>query len=59
MQKSPNLVSREELEYSLWDDETPNSDSLRSHIYKLRKQIDKPFKKELIETIKGRGFRII
>ncbi len=59
MQKSPNLVSREELEYSVWDDDLPNSDSLRSHIYKLRKQIDKPFKRELIETIKGKGFRIV
>jgi len=58
MQKSPNLVSREELEYSVWNDELPNSDSLRSHIYKLRKQIDKPFTKELIKTVKGRGFRI-
>jgi len=59
MQKSPNLVTREELEYTLWRDETPSSDSLRSHLYKLRQQIDKPFNKELIQTIKGRGFRIV
>ncbi|QKJ23652.1 response regulator transcription factor [Poseidonibacter lekithochrous] len=59
MQRSPNLVTREELEHFIWMDETPSSDSLRSHIYKLRKQIDKPFKKELIQTIKGRGFRIV
>ena len=59
MQKSPNLASREELEYNIWEDDVPYSDSLRSHIYKLRKQIDKPFKKDLIQTIKSRGFRII
>lgn len=59
MQKSPNLVSRQELEYCVWEDEIPNSDSLRSHIYKLRKQIDKPFEKELIKTVKGRGFKIV
>ncbi len=59
MQRSPNLVTREELEHFIWMDDMPSSDSLRSHIYKLRKQIDKPFKKELIQTIKGQGFRIV
>jgi len=59
MQRSPNLVSREELEHFIWNDDMPSSDSLRSHIYKLRKQVDKPFEKELIQTVKGRGFRIV
>lgn len=58
MQRSPNLVTREELEHFIWNDDIPSSDSLRSHIYKLRKQVDKPFKSELIQTVKGRGFRI-
>lgn len=58
MEHSPSAVSRETLEYQLWRDEPPDSDSLRSHIYKLRQQIDKPFKQPLIHTVPGRGFRM-
>ena len=58
MRRSPALVSRQELEHIIWQDELPDSDSLRSHIYKLRKKIDKPFARQLIHTIKGRGYRI-
>lgn len=59
MQKSPNVVSRQELEYTLWGDEIPDSDSLRSLIYKIRKQIDKSFDKQLLHTVKGQGFKIV
>lgn len=58
MQRSPSIVSREELEYLVWGDDLPNSDSLRSHIYKLRNLIDKPYQRALIQTIRGRGVRI-
>jgi DNA-binding winged helix-turn-helix (wHTH) protein len=51
-------VSREAIEREVWGDEPPDSDALRSHLYALRKAIDKPFAAELIETIPGRGFRI-
>lgn len=59
MKRTPNVVSREELEHALWGDEPPASDTLRSQIYKLRKTIDKPFKIPLIHTIQGLGYRII
>lgn len=58
LQKSPQVVSREELEHFVWADDLPDSDSLRSHIYKLRQVIDKPYSKKLIHTVKGQGFRI-
>ncbi|MGB0894231.1 MAG: response regulator transcription factor [Parashewanella sp.] len=58
MQRSPEVVSREELEHIIWGEELPDSDSLRTHIYKLRNKIDKPFNSELIKTVKGRGFSI-
>lgn len=58
LQKSPQIVSRETLEHFVWSDDLPDSDSLRSHIYKLRQVIDKPFTTKLIHTIKGQGFRI-
>lgn len=58
MLASPHVVSRQELEFSLWGDEPPTSDSLRSHLYGLRKIVDKPFKDKLIHTIHGIGFQI-
>lgn len=59
MQRSPQVVPREDLEHYVWGDELPDSDSLRSHIYKLRNKVDKPYQKALIQTIKGRGFSIL
>ncbi len=59
MQSYPRVVSREQIEYELWGDELPDSDSLRSHIYRLRRIIDKPFPKKLIQTVQSRGFRMV
>lgn len=58
MRESPALVTREQLEKELWGDLTPDSDTLRSHLYKLRKAIDKPFAEPLLETHQGIGFRL-
>ena len=58
MRRAPAVVSRRELEKEIWGDEVPDSDALRSHIYNLRRIVDKPFDKPLIETLAGRGFRM-
>jgi DNA-binding response OmpR family regulator len=59
MQASPNVVSRQEIEHALWGDMPPGSDALRSHIYTLRRAIDKPFKFALLETVHGVGYRLV
>ena len=59
MQAYPNVVSRKDLEHALWGDAPPGSDALRSHIYALRRAVDKPFKRPLIETIHGVGYRLV
>lgn len=59
MQDSPNVVPRNEIENSLWGDMPPGSDSLRSHIYILRRAIDKPFEQALLETVHGVGYRLV
>ena len=59
MQASPNVVSRKEIENELWSDMPPDSDALRSHIYKLRKAIDKPFNRHLIQTVHGIGYKLV
>lgn len=59
MHASPRVVSRREIERQVWGDILPDSDTLRSHIYNLRKSIDKPFEKPLIETMQNTGFRLV
>ncbi|WP_413815229.1 response regulator transcription factor [Desulfosarcina sp.] len=58
MEAAPNVVSRQDLENHLWGDMPPGSDVLRSHMYTLRKRIDKPFEHAMIETVHGIGFRL-
>jgi len=58
MRESPKVVSREQLEHELWGDLVPDSDALRSHLYNLRKAVDKPFNDALLETLPGVGFSI-
>ena len=58
MQKSPAVVRREALEEALWGDDSPDSDSLRSHIHQLRQVIDKPFATPLLHTLHGVGYRL-
>ncbi|MEK1939738.1 MAG: response regulator transcription factor [Pseudomonas sp.] len=59
MQKSPHVLRREVLEETLWGDDCPDSDSLRSHIHQLRQVIDKPFDKPLLQTVHGVGYRLV
>lgn len=58
MQKSPAVVRREVLEASLWGEDPPDSDSLRSHIHQLRQTVDKPFERALLHTVHGIGYRL-
>ena len=59
LQAYPNVVPRNEIEDTLWGDMPPGSDSLRSHIYILRRAIDKPFEQALLETVHGVGYRLV
>ena len=58
MKKSPEIVTKDQLAQQLWGDLIPDSDVLRSHLYILRKTIDKPFKTQLLHTIPGVGLKI-
>lgn len=58
MRESPRVVPRDVLEQELWGDLLPDSDTLRSHVYKLRLEIDRPFDTKLLHTLPGIGFRI-
>lgn len=54
----PAAISRNELAAKIWGDDMPDSDALRSHIYTLRKAVDKPFATPIIKTIQGVGFKL-
>ncbi|WP_260258772.1 response regulator transcription factor [Vibrio intestinalis] len=56
--KAPELVTRQEIAEKLWQEKEPNNDVLRSHIYQLRNQLDKPFAKPLLMTVPKFGFRL-
>ena len=58
MQHSPAVVDRRVIERAIWGDLPPDSDALRSHMYSLRKVIDKPFARPLIHTLHSAGFRL-
>jgi len=56
MRKSPNLVSKEEIEKHLWQhNSTPETDVTKVHLYRLRQAIDKSFERPLLHTIRGKG----
>lgn len=54
----PRPLSRSALIHRLWNDEPPESDPLRSHLYVLRQQLDRPFARPLLRTVHGVGFRL-
>ncbi len=58
MRESPRVVSRRDIEREVWGDILPDSDTLRSHLYNLRKVIDKPFDRPLLHTIHSAGYRL-
>ncbi len=58
MRESPRVVSRNDIEREIWGDHLPDSDTLRSHLYNLRKAIDKPFDRPLLHTIHSSGYRL-
>jgi DNA-binding response OmpR family regulator len=59
MRASPAVVARGELERRVWGDMLPDSDTLRSHMYNLRKIVDRPFDTALLKTVQNSGYRIV
>lgn len=59
MRESPRVVTRRDIEREIWGDELPESDTLRSHLYNLRKAVDRGFDKQLLHTVQTAGYRIV
>ena len=58
MKRSPNVVSRREIEQALWGDSPPDSDALRVHMHTLRAAIDPPELPPLLRTMRGIGYQL-
>lgn len=58
MRNSPNTVSREEIIQTVWGNEQPDSNSLKVHMFNLRKHVDKNGCVPIIHTIPSFGFAI-
>ncbi|MCG9724479.1 response regulator transcription factor [Vibrio brasiliensis] len=56
--RAPEVVTRRDISEKLWQESEPNNDVLRSHIYQLRNQLDKPFASPMLTTIPKIGFRL-
>ena len=54
----PEPLSRSELSHRIWGDNPPDSDALKSHIYSLRRQLDRPFPDPMLKTISSIGFKL-
>ncbi|GAA5216465.1 response regulator transcription factor [Corallincola platygyrae] len=59
MTRAPDVVSKSEILETVWKDDEPDSDSLRSHIYQLRNIVDKPFPHAYIENVPKVGYRLV
>ncbi|MDE2360060.1 MAG: winged helix-turn-helix transcriptional regulator, partial [Betaproteobacteria bacterium] len=60
LMQSPNrVIGRRELEAELWGEQLPDSDSLRTHVYILRRALTAGGEDDLIETVHGIGYRLV
>lgn len=59
MQGAPHVVTREELEFQIWGENPPDSDSLRTHIHALRQTLDKSEPYPMLRTVPGIGFQLV
>ena len=55
MRRSPEVVSRAELENHVWPHEDVGTGNFNVHLHQLRKVVDYPFPSPLIHTVVGVG----
>jgi len=54
----PSFISHEQLAANLWADKEVETNTLRTHIYTLRKLIQDQLGVSLVQTLHGRGYRL-
>lgn len=56
MRQAPAPVGNDRLSYALWRGEPPDSGALRTHIYHLREALATIGAKQMVKTVRGRGY---
>lgn len=55
----PDFVSYAELQDGVWGEREVDMNTLRTHVYSLRKLLQETFHYPMIKTLHGRGYRLI
>ncbi len=58
MQQPRRTFSRVELESEIWGEKLPDSDTLRTHVYTLRRALCGSGEPDIVETLHGVGYRL-
>jgi DNA-binding response OmpR family regulator len=59
MRASPGVVTREQIERTVWGDDPPGTDAaLRGHILIIRNAVDAEGETKLLHTVHGIGYRL-
>ena len=58
MANAPNVVRHSTLQREIWGDDPPDNHGLIVHMHTLRNAVDRPFGRQLIQTVRGFGYRI-
>lgn len=59
MTEPERVFSRKELEFAVWGDEQESSDTLRSHMHVLRRELVQAGGRDPIENVHGLGYRLV
>jgi DNA-binding response OmpR family regulator len=60
LMQAPNRVFvRAELEADVWGEQSLDSDTLRTHVYTLRRALTAHGEDDVIETVHGLGYRFV
>ena len=54
----PRALTRSDIVRRVWDDDAPESDPLRTHLYQLRQQLDRGHALPMLRTVHGVGYRL-
>lgn len=55
---APDPLSRVFIQDNIWSEELPETDCLKVHVYKIRKELGRFEKADVLKTIKGFGFAL-
>lgn len=59
MRASPRVMSHQALIRSAWNDGNGETTSLHSLLYELRALVDRPFDAQMIQSVRGIGYRMV